>query len=102
MKELKKAIELMDHYYLIVYPYVGSDFMTGTESPTLKFKLAKKEAIYLADHMLNVKFPYEPKNINVSKISNQHRLFWAAIRSILEQLTEETYYVQSNLRKDQK
>lgn len=49
-----KALELMKHYYTVVYPYVGSDFMTGTESQSVKFNGAKRESLFLAQNLLDV------------------------------------------------
>lgn len=95
MKEpRKKAIELMKHYYVIVYPYVGSDFMTGTENNQLKFKSSRTESIYLVDHMLSTKFPYEPNNVNVKQVANKHLLFWAEVRNELEIMTQEQFEAQ--------
>lgn len=50
----QKAIEIIGHYYGIVYPYVGSSYLTGTEYPDVKFKRAKDEALYLVDSMINM------------------------------------------------
>lgn len=75
----KTAISLINHYYKVVYPYVGSDFMTGTENAQLKFTSAKQEASFLAQCMLDVVFAYEPDNVNISKVANNHRLLWAEI-----------------------
>ncbi len=53
-KHLKqKAIELVLHYYKIVYPYVGSSYMTGHEYPEQKFNQAKIEALYLVNNILD-------------------------------------------------
>jgi hypothetical protein len=48
-----KALEIIKHYYVVVYPYIGSAFMTGTESPTLKFESAKQEALFLVQNILD-------------------------------------------------
>lgn len=49
----QKAIELVNHYYHVVYPYVGSSYMTGHEYPEKKFKGAKTEALYLVQNILD-------------------------------------------------
>lgn len=49
----QKAIELVNHYYQVVYPYVGSSYITGHEYPEKKFKGAKIEALYLVQNILD-------------------------------------------------
>jgi len=48
-----KALEIMKHYYHVVYPYVGGDFMTGMESPIIKFNNAKRESLFLVQNILD-------------------------------------------------
>ena len=52
-KIVKKANEIILHYYRVIYPYVGSGFMTGTEDKEHKFNGAKKEAIYLINNIVD-------------------------------------------------
>ena len=49
----QKAIELVNHYYHIVYPYIGSSFLSGDEYPEKKFGSGKKEAKYLVQNILD-------------------------------------------------
>ena len=49
----QKAIELVNHFYHVVYPYVGSSYMTGLEFPEHKFDSGKKEALYLVQNILD-------------------------------------------------
>lgn len=94
----KTAINLIKHYYDVVYPYVGSDFMTGTENAQLKFTSAKKEASFLAQCMLNVAFPYEPNNFNVSKVSNNHRTHWAEVMQQIGIMNQDEFEDLYNLK----
>ena len=68
----------------IVYPYVGSNYLTGTESEKLKFKLSKEEAIYLTNSMLSIQFPYD-NNIS-SSAGYTHMIYWGKVLLILNEM----------------
>ncbi len=64
-----KAIELVNHFYHVVYPYVGSSYMTGHEYPEKKFKSGKKEALYLVQNILDA------MPSNAPDLHDYHELF---------------------------
>ena len=52
MTPKEKAKSLIDFFRPIVYPYIGSDFMTGTESESLILKNSKECANRCVDEIL--------------------------------------------------
>lgn len=84
------AVDLINHYILIVYPYIGSGFMTGTEDEELKFKSAKKEAKFLCQNMLElVVMPYD--NGICSAAYYEHLIYWKSVFTIVNNMTIEEY-----------
>ena len=65
----QKAIELVNHFYHVVYPYVGSSYMTGHEFPEQKFESGKKEALYLVQNILDA------MPSNAPDLQDYHELF---------------------------
>jgi len=65
----QKAIELVNHFYHVVYPYIGSSFMTGTEYPEQKFKSGKEQALYLVQNILDA------MPSNATDLQDYHALF---------------------------
>ena len=94
MKDNKKdesvmAIDLISHYILVVYPYVGSDYMTGTENEELKFKSAKKEAKFLCQLMLEVTMPYDGGICSTAYYN--HLIYWKKVLTIIDDMSIEEY-----------
>jgi len=93
MEAKQKAKELVDHYFDVVYPYVGSDYMTGTESPSYKFRSAQKEAAYFIDGILNLEIPpQKSNNLNVIEFCHSRRLDWLEVKRDLYLITEQEYF----------
>lgn len=88
--EKTMATSLISHYILVVYPYVGSGYMTGTEDEELKFKSAKKEAKFLCQNMLElVVMPYD--NGICSAAYYEHLIYWKSVFTIVNNMTIEEY-----------
>lgn len=53
MTTKQKAKDLVDFFSLIVYPFVGSDYLIGHETPAIILKNAKTCAHKCVDEMIN-------------------------------------------------
>lgn len=84
-----EAVKLIRHYSHVVYPYVGSGYLTGTEDENIKFKLSKEEAIYLTNSMLSVQFPYD--NSISSGAGYTHMIYWGNVLLKLNEMTKDSY-----------
>lgn len=89
INEKTMAIHLIHHYISIVYPYAGSDYMTGTENEELKFKSAKKEAKFLCNIMLDVRMPYDGGICSAAYYT--HLIYWKSVLTIVNDMTLEDY-----------
>ena len=85
MNAKEQAIALMNHYKGVVYPYLGSGYLTGTEDRNLIFENAKKEAKYLIKHMTEVKFPYVDNAFTNTQYT--HLTYWSKVGTELDTLT---------------
>lgn len=85
MNAKEQAIALMNHYKAVVYPYLGSGYLTGTEDRNLIFENAKKEAKYLIKHMTEVKFPYVADAVTNTQYS--HLTYWSKVEAEVDALT---------------
>ena len=92
MEAKQKAKELVDHYFNVVYPYVGSDYMTGTENPSYKFKSAQREALFFAAGMTNLGvIPFGPEDGKVSEFGMRRIEKWCKVSAEIELMDEEEY-----------
>ena len=81
-EQKEKAIQLVKHFMPVVYPYVGSAFLTGTEDEDYKLQSSKTQAKFVISQILHAEFPYSESNSLFKFIQK-----WKGVESFVDTIT---------------
>lgn len=83
-EQKEKARLLVKHFMPVVYPYVGSAFLTGTEDEDYKLQSAKTQAKFVIEQILHAGFPYSESGSLFKFLQ-----IWKGVEGFIDSITLE-------------